>query len=102
MQLFADIRHWIVQETRTLDEFDQGIQKLPFSKQRTLQVIFPVPQIYSVEESSVKVQNQRIHTEYQSDSPLGDLFTTTEKPVHPAIMEHFNMDEAHRAVEDFD
>ena len=48
------------------------------------------------------VQNQRIFKEYQSDSPLGDLFTTTEKPVHPAIMEHFNMDEAHRAVEDFD
>ena len=60
------------------------------------------PQIYSVEESSVKVQNQRIFKEYQSGSPLGDLFTTTEKPAHPAIKEYFNMDKAHKAVEDFD
>ena len=59
------------------------------------------PQIYSVEESSVKVQNQRTMDEYLSDD-LGDLFTTSEKPAHPAINEFFNMDEAHMAVEDFD
>ena len=59
------------------------------------------PQIYSVEESSVKVQNQRIFKKYLSDD-LGDLFTTTEKPAHPAIKEYFNMDEAHKAVENFD
>ena len=42
-------------------------------------------QIYNVEESSVKVQNQRIHEEDNEDESFSELFATTTTAPHPTI-----------------
>ena len=42
-------------------------------------------QIYNVEESSVKVQNQRIHEEDNEDESFSELFATATTAPHPTI-----------------
>ena len=38
-----------------------------------------------MEESSVKVQNQRVHEEYADDESFRELFATTTTTPHPTI-----------------
>ena len=47
--------------------------------------IIPSHQIYNVEESSVKVQNQRIHEEYVDDESFRELFATNTTTPHLTI-----------------